>query len=584
MSLTQVMVRNWGSRLDGTFSVPAWLPEVDIHRALWSARKHGEKRVRLGAITVLVEDSATRDEPLRQIRDSATTDGDVTIQGCALRLLGFLRCPADLRLLTAALKSTHPEVREAAADGLAFGRDPQITEWLGYNLSGNEPTMTQGGIAMSIPPNLVTGVGADVDGDGIADPLRPILWTPEVREKLIDGVIRGPTSAERNAAAMALAVANTNPSNLKLRFAEWGVWHFGQVQASVDAVSMNALFDESSRTAVDPRQSGFHVLYANSNLPLVARLALEVSRGRITHASPLPDASRQSVKRRYEGGVFPTKWNKAMDPFVARREPYAALPWLDRYIPPDATDLTMSVGFQWRSLIVLPVKAPWMAQSTNSDDLILSYLSARAPEGSAWLSSHNESGRFLRYRSATRLLPGPSVTTRNGTLLLVRTTDVDQPAGVEEQPDYASVAAIDALDQTARRSRRTQRRGMYVTVAGGKVTGEIVPVPASGKQADPSTHTIGTGKAVQGEAELREWVIDAGLSPAEADGMLFAWRKPFFETDGKRFILLMSAVDYDSLCPISIQPKPTEMARVGVVWTELGGAPGATRPSGPPTE
>lgn len=51
--------------------------------------------------------------------------------------------------------------------------------------------------------------------------------------------------------------------------------------------------------------------------------------------------------------------------------------------------------------------------------------------------------------------------------------------------------------------------------------------------------------------------------------MLDAWRPQFFWTKGKRFVLLLRADEYDAMCPLQVRPKPTELARVGLVLTEF---------------
>jgi hypothetical protein len=47
------------------------------------------------------------------------------------------------------------------------------------------------------------------------------------------------------------------------------------------------------------------------------------------------------------------------------------------------------------------------------------------------------------------------------------------------------------------------------------------------------------------------------------------YKGPLIKSDGTRLLLIMSRQDYDRLCPIEIRPKPTEMARVGIVLTEF---------------
>ena len=44
--------------------------------------------------------------------------------------------------------------------------------------------------------------------------------------------------------------------------------------------------------------------------------------------------------------------------------------------------------------------------------------------------------------------------------------------------------------------------------------------------------------------------------------------------------MVMRAGDYDALCPIRVDPPPTEMVRVGLVLTEFGTGPGGGHGSG----
>jgi hypothetical protein len=79
---------------------------------------------------------------------------------------------------------------------------------------------------------------------------------------------------------------------------------------------------------------------------------------------------------------------------------------------------------------------------------------------------------------------------------------------------------------------------------------------------------------LQGDALIQRFhtmLTDAGLTDAEAAGLVDCWRPQFFQTPGSRFVLLLTPEDYDTLCPIRIDPKPTELVRVGLVLTEFGG-------------
>jgi hypothetical protein len=83
----------------------------------------------------------------------------------------------------------------------------------------------------------------------------------------------------------------------------------------------------------------------------------------------------------------------------------------------------------------------------------------------------------------------------------------------------------------------------------------VAPTPARGQAVADS---------------LRQMLTGAGLSAVEADGLIACWRRQFLVAEGSRFLLVMSAADYDALCPLRIRPAPSEVARVGLVLTEFG--------------
>ena len=64
-------------------------------------------------------------------------------------------------------------------------------------------------------------------------------------------------------------------------------------------------------------------------------------------------------------------------------------------------------------------------------------------------------------------------------------------------------------------------------------------------------------------------ICEAGLNESEANGLLDCWAPQFFETPGQRVVFLLSREEYDKMCPLKVRPTPTELARVGLVLTEL---------------
>jgi hypothetical protein len=71
------------------------------------------------------------------------------------------------------------------------------------------------------------------------------------------------------------------------------------------------------------------------------------------------------------------------------------------------------------------------------------------------------------------------------------------------------------------------------------------------------------------ESRLVSAIQARGLNASETAAMIDCWRDTFFAKPGLRVLLLLSVEEYDALCPLTIRPRPTERARVGIVWYEL---------------
>jgi hypothetical protein len=232
------------------------------------------------------------------------------------------------------------------------------------------------------------------------------------------------------------------------------------------------------------------------------------------------------------------------------------------------TPTTVSeIGFRWNSLMLFPQQQPWMQLPSVPADGKYAWWSRLQQVPSAWVHNRGESERFLYYDGSSLAPPVVRVRLRDPLHLRIDTASWDN-ARSRLRSEF-----IGRLVQTARaRDRRTERRGLYIQAERDAASGEIVPVPASNRSATGQTFSIGSTTRLSGdevESTLRDWIIDAGLTSEEADGLLSCWRETFFKRPGRRFVLLMSAQDYDWLCPIWIDPMPQTMARVGLIWTEL---------------
>jgi hypothetical protein len=69
--------------------------------------------------------------------------------------------------------------------------------------------------------------------------------------------------------------------------------------------------------------------------------------------------------------------------------------------------------------------------------------------------------------------------------------------------------------------------------------------------------------------QFKRELIKYGLTDAEAAAMTSCWEPAFFKTRGRRCLVFLTEFDYAEMCPARVWPRPTETARVGVLWTEF---------------
>jgi hypothetical protein len=100
-----------------------------------------------------------------------------------------------------------------------------------------------------------------------------------------------------------------------------------------------------------------------------------------------------------------------------------------------------------------------------------------------------------------------------------------------------------------------------VRVKEGEVSFAYLPELKAGAAADLSIQkgTPGT---------MAKTLVESGLYPKEADGLVEIWREEFFSIDGTRVLMVASREAYDRLLPIEITPVPKELRRVLVVQLE----------------
>src|SRR5438105_1601116 len=97
-------------------------------------------------------------------------------------------------------------------------------------------------------------------------------------------------------------------------------------------------------------------------------------------------------------------------------------------------------------------------------------------------------------------------------------------------------------------ARVNRRAGIFLRVRGGRLHAYSIAPPD--RRTGIALAGQPTFEADAAVAHFHRMLTDAGLTGGEADGLIAAWRSHFFEAEGERFLLILSAADYDALCPI----------------------------------
>lgn len=441
-------------------------------------------------------------------------------------------------------------------------------------------------------------------------PKERIQYRSAMEDLIADRMATASELSERESAGRAyqaiVASRPTGPPSPALfRLAEWGVWVDAGALASADQLLGDIppfvhQFGESAATLarekdlVVPYIITKPVLDFSTDRTLSVSLKIEVSRGRITYAFPKPDdyslggsqfanwgrrSSTQQVQplARFDAApdVAPFKDRRTQLPWLIRTTAAGDAPFL---VPQSGYDFRVrnppelsTVGFRWDALLITPQRQPWMQLPQVPNDPRFSWWTRLRDVPCAWVSSRGESERFLYYDGPSLQSPKVRVRLQDSSHLRIE-APIGEESREEDRVDVASSTSLDGMKQSARAGRRGERRGMYIEVTDQVTEGEAVPLPKGIQPPAEPLYPLTKNQqldAKQLESTLRDWLIDAGLTAAEADGLLACWRETFFHKPGKRFVMLMSAVDYDSLCPINIRPAPQTLARVGLVWTEF---------------
>jgi hypothetical protein len=199
--------------------------------------------------------------------------------------------------------------------------------------------------------------------------------------------------------------------------------------------------------------------------------------------------------------------------------------WYPKAAVPNSADV-----IQWRDVRVLPNATEEFPKGGASH-----YFAARQTDA-APLQVGSQKEKFLFYRGAgTFPLPLSAKALEDGRVLVKAT--IDTPVG--------GVILF---------SNRNGKVGYQVL---GTFKGETIPHSLSLEGSLPEL--LGT---------LEEILIENGLYPKEAQAMIQTWRDSWFE-EGVRLFYVLPRHIVDAVLPITIQPAPSDLARVFVGRMEI---------------
>ena len=513
-----------------------------------------------------------RHDALAVVVDQLGRERDPVLRATLVRLVGLHRDPASLGVVLSFWDDPDPAVRAAAADAVGLIHAPPFP--IGY--------AGQDALATDPPVSLETGTMDGITGGRGSDPSRSAA-VDLVRDRVVARMLAGATDAERQAAARALL--RWPPAGYRLRVAEWGVWVADETGAMALAQSLideippfvhrtgDAVASMADRidTTVRMQAVAKPIVHVTVDRPLAMDVQVTITQGRPWFAFPKPDDFTVGVDPviGYGGSSLTASPLAAFDrpslpPLDNPREGY---PWA---VPTHRTRHAMSVtnifglGLRWQSVIASPERLPWMAPpAVPADPMFAWWERLRHVDGCAWVGSRGEAERFLYYDGPTAAVAPIGVTLKGDRLRFQRQPGTADARGLPFVP--LATPAVSG-----------RRPGLFIRVeqgrAGASVIGDVTPESGGGVRvvdADGCPKRAGEPAVA---ATLARMLAGAGLSDAEAAGLVDCWRPQLFRTDGRRFLLLMTAGDYDALCPIRVDPPPTQMVRVGLVLTEFGAA------------
>lgn len=200
-----------------------------------------------------------------------------------------------------------------------------------------------------------------------------------------------------------------------------------------------------------------------------------------------------------------------------------------------------------------PERPAWAKVADVPDDPKFRWWQELRDVPSAWVTSWDETERFLYYDGPTRA-SSPIAATWNGDTILLqarRLFDKGYPDTADARPPRTRHALL--ID-----ARTKPLRALWPVFSTETPSNRVI---------DLTTEDWISGEKV--EQSLLEILLERGLTSEESQGLIQSWRDAFFLTPGRRLLTFLTPEEYDEMLPLEIRPPATETVRVGIVVREF---------------
>jgi hypothetical protein len=269
------------------------------------------------------------------------------------------------------------------------------------------------------------------------------------------------------------------------------------------------------------------IIHFTADRPLALDVEAMIRMGRPWLAYPKPDDLVPSDER-FSDNPGPTALLEKLDHAALPTVPdlREGFPWLDvrhrlHLVDPrsglDGNIVAMQIGLRWQSLIVLPTRAPWMTEPAIPADPKFKWWTALRDVPSSYVSSRDESERFLYYDGPTRARP-PVIATFPG-----RAIHFAPGTALELNPEAIGRTSQDPNPplRQDRTPARNAREAFYIRVTNGRPAAYRFVLPDTTeafKQAVPDTLPIDADHAEARRPRRGRPSIDANRVRPDAPG------------------------------------------------------------------